>query len=344
LATQVEIEIEPGQWITADEIVDRLPTPVFVITAYNPFSRPTTEAENHRRMEDLATALGELDCTVRSAIGCSPDGEWSEPSFAVSGIGRRRAKKLGRVFEQHAIFEITTDELIVLGCDGSWEERRPLFDSSPHPTVWESDESLLDAVQRILDLTLETNYLRASYLGWVHEPGFGAPCSECGVNLELFGCEARGRDGSVNRLLAFVCPGCQNLQWPHEVDERTRECAKRRRDYLLAAADAAQVGADEQYFAYVIELDGEVDEREQGTDPDLPWIYVGQSSNPPEVRLTQHLDGYKASRWVKRSGSHLRPDLYGDQPEHRNARSSVTYEAWLAASLRANGYPVKGGR
>jgi len=343
LATQIEIEVEPSMWIAADEVVERVKTPIFVITAFNPFSRKVSESENRQRMEELETALREANYTYLPAIGFSPDGSWSEPSFAVSGMGRRQAKRIGRTFEQHAIFEISADELIVLGCDGSWEERRPLFDSTSHRTGSESTDTLPDSIHRSLGLTLESNYLRAAYLGWVHEPGLGAPCKTCGIDLELFGCEARGRDGSMNRLLAFVCPSCRGLLWPFQVDEGTRICAKRRREFLLAAEDAERIGANEEYYAYVVELEGEVSEREPGSSPELPWVYVGQSSNPPEVRFAQHRDGYKASRWVKRFGSHLRPDLCGDQPQHRSGHSSKTYESWLAASLRAKGYPVKGG-
>ena len=53
--------------------------------------------------------------------------------------------------------------------------------------------------------------------------------------------------------------------------------------------------------------------------------------------------GIKYSRYVRRYGLGLRPDLYEDQPILRTHDEGQTYEAYLASRLRAQGYAVKGG-
>ena len=71
-------------------------------------------------------------------------------------------------------------------------------------------------------------------------------------------------------------------------------------------------------------------------------VYVGQTSKTPEERSAQHKAGIKASRWVRDHGIRLRPDLF-EQPCLRSKAESLTYEALLAARLRADGWTVKGG-
>jgi len=213
-----------------------------------------------------------------------------------------------------------------------------------HPVnATSSDCDLSAAVSDALGIEIHSPLIRASYTGWLYEPGLGALCPKCSNDLELFGCESTARDGSRNRLMAFVCVSCEVLLWPYEVTATTRECAKLCRAFRLARHDALTSGASEEYFIYVIELDGVAAARPKGTDAALPWVYVGQSAKTPEERMQQHLDGYKSSRWAHRYGSHLRPDLYEGHPPLTTRRCALTYETWLAASLRSKGYPVQGG-
>ncbi len=66
---------------------------------------------------------------------------------------------------------------------------------------------------------------------------------------------------------------------------------------------------------YVVQLDGR-----QIEDPGEGWVYVGESSLPPEKRLEQHLSGARNrrgplfSRKVHRYGQHLRWDLMRGLP------------------------------
>ena len=126
LATVISIELEPGDVVDVASAVELLPTPVFIITAWNPFSEVLDPEENDSRNLELQVALTELGATTRPAVGSSPSGDWAEESFAVTGIDRAEALGLGRRFGQHAIFEIATSEVRVLASDGSWVEERPL--------------------------------------------------------------------------------------------------------------------------------------------------------------------------------------------------------------------------
>jgi hypothetical protein len=71
----------------------------------------------------------------------------------------------------------------------------------------------------------------------------------------------------------------------------------------------------------------------------LECFYVGMTSNTPEIRFRQHKDGYKASRWVKRYGLRLRPDLY-EQYNPMTYSEAVEMEKNLTAILRNRGHGV----
>lgn len=82
---------------------------------------------------------------------------------------------------------------------------------------------------------------------------------------------------------------------------------------------------------YVIEI--------EGLDNSL---YVGQSFHPAEIRLQQHLDGVRASRWVRDYGGKLRPDLYEHLPR-LDREGAETLEVLVAEILRREGWTVYGG-
>ena len=77
---------------------------------------------------------------------------------------------------------------------------------------------------------------------------------------------------------------------------------------------------------------------------DEPWgLYVGQTSRDPDLRFDQHKAGYKASRFVKRYGVRLLPELV----EHLNPMrrwEAVELEYAIADEFRRAGVPwVEGG-
>jgi len=352
LATVLAISVEPGEMVPLEKALVVLPTPFHVLTACNPFSEQLAESKNLERMDDLDSALTELRAIVFPAEGRSPAGDWVEPSYAVLGLSREECLELGERFGQHAVFEVTDEEVIVLGCAGAWETRRSINrppavsvrdPGSESPAEVHLRADLLAVIQEELGIETTSTLIRAKYSGWEREGDMRAPCPECSSSLELFGCSTDRQGGEPVRLMAFICPTCRSILWPHEVSSEVRECAKVFRKLRAALDLDVATGFDDPYFVYVIELECEVDLRPVGTVPGLPWVYVGQSARDPETRFQQHLEGHKSSRWVRRYGSHLRPDLTAGMPELRTRVAALNCEAWLALSLRARGFPVKGG-
>lgn len=98
--------------------------------------------------------------------------------------------------------------------------------------------------------------------------------------------------------------------------------------------------ATPEYRLYVIELSDDVGPRE---DPALPWVYVGQSALSPEERFEQHRTGARNvrgplySKWPRRHGLRLRPDLYEQEPVLQSRHDAELAEARLAERLRSLG-------
>ena len=336
LATDVSVQVD-GEWLEAEVAARTLSRPLFVITAWNPYSDRRSVKTNAAANRSLQKMLLEEGATLNPALGSDADNEWAEESFAVQGLGRKKARGIGRKFGQHAIFELTLEEQVVLGCTGDWSERRLYGPWSPSP---QSSEDLPSVIKRVTGVEVSSRHLWAAELGWEHSDGLGAPCPACGFDLELFGCDLEAKDGRPYRAMAFTCAAEGRLLLSYQVDKVVRAVARTRWQYLQARSDADCRGRSERtHWAYCIELDDGVGKR----PPGHPWIYVGQTSTNPEKRFDQHLSGHRSSPKVRRHGLHLRPDLYLNQPNLRTKTEAETYEAWLAESLRSRGWPVKGG-
>jgi hypothetical protein len=77
-------------------------------------------------------------------------------------------------------------------------------------------------------------------------------------------------------------------------------------------------------------------------DPSKPALYVGMTGLPPEQRFENHLEGLKSSRYVKKYGVKLLPEMY----EYLNPmpyEAALQMELELAEELRDQGYTVTGG-
>lgn len=71
-------------------------------------------------------------------------------------------------------------------------------------------------------------------------------------------------------------------------------------------------------------------------------LYVGETSLKPEKRFENHKAGYKASKWVKKYGVQLLPNLYDHLiPLHRTGAKIL--ECKIAEALKENNIPVYGG-
>ncbi len=85
------------------------------ITAYNPLSRVSSDADNVRRQADLAEELRRRALVKIAGVGQHPSGPWpGEPSYLVLGIDLHEAQELGRVFDQNAIIWCDADAVPTL--------------------------------------------------------------------------------------------------------------------------------------------------------------------------------------------------------------------------------------
>nr|WP_249420202.1 DUF3293 domain-containing protein [Rhabdothermincola salaria] len=339
LRTLVRVQASDGNWLSAVDAVAAFGAPLFVITAANPNSKRASNAENARRSAELRDALVAGGAQPRRAVGTSADGRWSEASWAVSGLGRKGARELGREFGQLAVFELTATELRVHGCASSWVETRPLTSETWEPAL-ESDVDLAQAVADLLGIEVNTGkWSEGKEPGWVHEDGVGLDC-RCGEHLELFGCERTAKRGGRYRAVALVCPNEQSVLFGRNATPAQKSVVKRRRTYLMARRDADRKRLSERaYWCYVIEL---ADTAGPRSSP-LPWLYVGQSALTPDERLAQHRAGIRASKWPRNHAVGLRADLYDQQPVLRSQEEARAYETWWAEVLAVRGWAIKGG-
>ena len=88
---------------------------------------------------------------------------------------------------------------------------------------------------------------------------------------------------------------------------------------------------------YVVEIADTIGPRKR---PAFPNLYVGQTAEEPEQRLTNHLQGHRASRHVRDHGVRLRPELGLSGMTREEAEKS---EAELAQNLKFLGFNVWGG-
>jgi len=98
---------------------------------------------------------------------------------------------------------------------------------------------------------------------------------------------------------------------------------------------------------YVIELESGVLKKKKFLEknPDMKkgklCVYVGSTGIDPQIRFEQHKRGYKASKFVKKFGKCLRPDLVPKYNKpFKNSTESEAAEARHALRMRKRGYGV----
>lgn len=337
LRTIVEVDLE-DRTVAGSDVVAEL-GPVRVVTAWNPLSKTLDIETNRTRHQALLARLASEDIRWWPARWVSFDGRWFEESVAIVGAGERRARAIGSAFEQHAVFELTEEEHVVHGCSSRWRRSRPIDAGSWVPPA-RSDLTLDQALEHELGFGLSTRVKRFGLRGWRHEGDTDLPCDRCGESLRLFTALTPGRSGDWFESSAIVCARCEDARLPSQAPPGVCKAVQRWSDWRLARSDAAELATDPaEYQCYVVALDAGA----AGWDPDLEWVYVGQSALTPEERLLQHKAGYKASSTVRRYGVELRLDLMEGLPILNSRCEAEAYEGYLAERLRLRGLGVKGG-
>ena len=95
--------------------------PLLVITAFNPFGTVLPPVINEDRHFRLLRAIGELrsDASLIETTGCSQDGRWQERGWGVSSLSLGNALFLARMFNQEAIFRLTSDHKQLIALSGA---------------------------------------------------------------------------------------------------------------------------------------------------------------------------------------------------------------------------------
>ncbi len=100
------------------------------------------------------------------------------------------------------------------------------------------------------------------------------------------------------------------------------------------------------YCVYVVELLPEVRynrrfrKRNSNMKPDLPCVYVGQTSQTAEERFKKHKSGHKSSWFVREFGVHLLPQLCREYQNLSTREQAEQAEMLLGEMLRVKGYGV----
>ncbi|WP_055076404.1 DUF3293 domain-containing protein [Pseudanabaena sp. 'Roaring Creek'] len=105
-------------WVGKNAIQLPLKTPIFVITASNPLEEVLSKEKNSKRNQSLRDLLEYRKLNFVEVVGQSPDGKWSENSFAIEGMTRLEACKLAKDFSQRAVFELESDTVRVISITG----------------------------------------------------------------------------------------------------------------------------------------------------------------------------------------------------------------------------------
>ena len=104
-------------------------------------------------------------------------------------------------------------------------------------------------------------------------------------------------------------------------------------------ADDPYFQDSKHYSVYVILLSDDVGPRD---NPDFPSVYVGQTGKRPDDRFIEHKSGYKSSKYPKKYGVKLLPELY-EKINLLSYDESKIAEKNLAEELRKTGFTVYGG-
>jgi len=82
------------------------------LTAYNPHSQPTAQAENDAAQERLEHVLREAGYRWLEGLGIDPSGDWpAEPSLLVMGMGLDDARAIGTRFAQNGFIWAASDSV-----------------------------------------------------------------------------------------------------------------------------------------------------------------------------------------------------------------------------------------
>ena len=334
LATEVQLFVD-GEWISGERAACEIPRPLFVLTAWNPWSQARSREENDSANLALEAAIYDEGGWLYPAVGRSPDGEWFEESFAVTGISRRTARRLGRQFGQHAIFQLSRNELIVRGSVSNWFETYSY--RSDQTSLKMRDQSLESLLAKSRAKKRQDQIAPIKSVGWFEVGGTGLSCPSCDAPLTACVREFWSEDGDIHAESVWMCGNEEKVFAETDLADGYVRTTDRRRRYLDATRDTDRSSKGKsRYSVYVIQLESSITEK--------PDLYVGQTTKTVEERFSEHQSGVRTSSKISQRAVTLRKDLVPEKTALRTKAEAETYEAWLAEWLRFQGYKVFGGR
>jgi hypothetical protein len=122
LRTIVDIEISPGESLRihpADAVgtwPDALPSPLYILTAWNPGADPLPIVVNRERQRSLEGELAVSGVEMWRAIGRDPDSDYFEEGAAIHGIAEDRVIAAARRYDQDAIFSWSPRAWATVSC------------------------------------------------------------------------------------------------------------------------------------------------------------------------------------------------------------------------------------
>ncbi len=110
--TEVVVDVE-GDDVSPVELARR-EGPFVILTADNPYSRVLSDDENNRRRSELHDLLHRHALIHRPTLARDPAGLFpSEKGFAIWGLAEDSVAAWARAFDQHAVYEVNPDGLVV---------------------------------------------------------------------------------------------------------------------------------------------------------------------------------------------------------------------------------------
>jgi hypothetical protein len=102
---------EVGEWPNA------LPSPLCILTAWNPGADPLPIEVNRERQRSLEAELVVAGAASWKAIGRDPDSDYFEEGVAVHGLDEKDVIALARRYDQDAIFSWTPSVWATVSCE-----------------------------------------------------------------------------------------------------------------------------------------------------------------------------------------------------------------------------------
>ena len=120
------IRVAPASVGTTGNWPERLQSPIYIMTAWNPLSMAISGSANELREGKLEYELMADGLETYPAVGRDMNSDYEEKGVAVIGLSELAALSLGARYEQNAIFSWTPTLWEVLSC----------VDSHRHTSGW----------------------------------------------------------------------------------------------------------------------------------------------------------------------------------------------------------------